>query len=57
MGLDELLYCDAYAEFLMTQSAGERLICNGDTLLDCMESGYLFKEFLASIEYEGEEVW
>lgn len=35
---------DEYAEFIMAN--GDRLICNGDMLLEAMEDGYLFDEFL-----------
>ena len=45
--LDDLQYCDEYMEFIMTN--GERMICDGDMLLDAAEDGYLFEEFLASI--------
>lgn len=48
--LDNLAYSDEYANFIM-DNAGERLICNGDTLLGAMEDGYLFEEFLALIGY------
>jgi hypothetical protein len=37
---------EIYAEFIMERAAGERLICNGDMLVDAMEDGYLLEEFL-----------
>jgi len=38
---------DQYAEFIMANgSNGDRVICNGDTLLEAMEDGYLIDEFL-----------
>jgi len=37
-----------YAEYIMAHSAGERVICNGDTLLDAMQDYYLFDDYLAS---------
>ena len=40
---------DAYVQYIMDNSAGERLICNGDTLLEAMEDGYLFEEFAATL--------
>ena len=39
-----------YAEFIMEHCTVDRLICNGDTLLDAMESYYLANEFLDYIE-------
>jgi hypothetical protein len=49
--LDELHQSDAYANFIMDHP-DDRPICNGDMLLEAMEDGYLFDEFLASIGYE-----
>lgn len=47
--LDEYRYSEDYAEYLMANAdPTEVVICNGDTLLDAMESGYLFDEFLTS---------
>lgn len=43
---DDLMYSEEYAEFIMENSKGDRVICNGSTLLDAMEDGYLFEEFL-----------
>lgn len=37
-----------YADFIMENSKGERIICNGNALLEAMEAGYLFDEFIAS---------
>lgn len=39
-----------YAEYIMNNCHGERIICNGRTLLDAQESHYLLDEFLESIE-------
>jgi hypothetical protein len=47
--LCDLVISSEYAEYIMTNSTGERLICNGDTLLAAQEDGYLFDEFLLSI--------
>lgn len=44
--ISELQYSDEYAEFIMRNCDGTRVICNGDTLLDAMEDGYLFEDFL-----------
>jgi len=46
--LDELKYDDDYAEYIMEHCHGDRVICNGDTLLDAMESDYLWEDFLDS---------
>lgn len=46
--MDELMFSDEYAEFIMHNFDGTRVICNGDTLIEAMEDGYLFDEFLAS---------
>ena len=43
---DDLMYSEEYANFIMEMSKGDRVICNGDSLLDAMEGGYLFEEFL-----------
>ena len=45
---DDLMYSSDYAEFIMEHSKGDRVICNGHLLLDAMEDGYLFDEFLES---------
>lgn len=49
LDLDELAYSDEYAEYIMHHSDGGRVICNGDTLLDAMEDGYLFEQFLETV--------
>lgn len=46
---EELMDSPAYAEYIMDNCDGERIICNGDTLLEAIEDGYLFDEFLESI--------
>lgn len=46
----ELQYSPEYASFIMANGdPSERVICDGDTLTDAMEDGYLFSEYLASI--------
>ena len=50
--IDDLVYSDEYANYLMEHS--DRPICNGDMLLDQMEEGYMFSEFLKSIGIEEE---
>lgn len=49
--LNDLLYSSEYAEYIMRNCNGERIICNGDMLLDAMEDEYLFEQFLS--EYTG----
>jgi hypothetical protein len=42
---------DEYADYIMENScASERIICNGDTLIEAMEDGYLMESFLDSME-------
>lgn len=50
--IDELQNSAEYAEYIMEHSAGDRIICNGDTLTQAMEDGYLFDDFLDSIGVE-----
>ena len=40
----------AYAEYIMKHCGGDRMICNGDTLIQAQEDGYLWDEFLESLE-------
>lgn len=53
--LDDLLMSNEYADFIIENSCGERVICNGDTLTLAMEEGYLWKEFLESIGRNNDE--
>ena len=46
--LDDLQYSEEYAEFIMSNCHGERVICNGNTLTIAMEDGYLWDAFLES---------
>lgn len=48
--IDDMTYCAAYAEYIMEHAGGDRVICNGDTLTVAMEAGYLFDDFLESLE-------
>lgn len=52
MNYDDLQYSDEYAQFIMNNYDGSRVICNSNTLLMAMEDGYLFEEFLSSLEIE-----
>jgi hypothetical protein len=46
--LDDLWY-DGYGEYISNNADPDcYVICNGDTLLEAMEDGYLWEEFLAS---------
>jgi len=40
---------NAYAEFIMNQGKDNRPICNGDMLIEAIEDGYLFEEFLNTL--------
>ena len=40
---------DQYVEYIMEHAAGDRVICNGDTLLAAMEDGYLLDDFKDSM--------
>jgi len=46
---DALWEGEGYAEYIMEHSAGDRIICNGDTLLDAMEDNYLWEDYLDSL--------
>ena len=46
--LDELSYSSEYAEYIMDNCYGDRIICNGDTLIRAQEDYYLWEEFLES---------
>ena len=38
-----------YAQYIMDNSGGDRLICNGDTLIEAMEDFYLYDSFKDSM--------
>lgn len=48
--LDDLMYSEEYAEYIMEHAGGDRLICNGDTLTVAMEEGYLWDDFIEYME-------
>ena len=48
--LDDLMYSDEYSSYIMERAGGDRLICNGDTLTQAMEDGYLWDEFIEYFE-------
>ena len=39
--LDDLQYSPEYSEYIMENCRGDCPICNGDTLLEAQEDGYL----------------
>ena len=47
--MDSGALADAYAEYIMAKSGGERIICNGETLIRAMEDGYLMDSFKDSV--------
>lgn len=46
---DDGEFDDQYADYIMDNCQGERVICNGDTLLTAMEDHYLLDSFLESL--------
>lgn len=46
--LDRLVNSGEYAEYIMNNCHGERVIGNGHALISAMEDSYLWEEFLAS---------
>lgn len=44
------MYDAEYADFIMERSKGERIISNGDMLIDAMESGDYFESFCDYLE-------
>lgn len=46
---DNLELDDQYSEYIMEHCHGDRIICNGDTLIRAMEDGYLFEAFRDSL--------
>lgn len=49
--IDDLMYSQEYAEYIQQHAdLSEVVICNGDTLLQAMEAGYLFDEFLMTVQ-------
>lgn len=36
---------DQYMEYIMENCHGERIICNGDVLIEAAEDGYLYEAF------------
>jgi S-adenosylmethionine:tRNA-ribosyltransferase-isomerase (queuine synthetase) len=47
--LDQLAMSDEYAEYIMDNCHGDRIICNGDTSIRAIEDGYLFDSFVDSV--------
>lgn len=46
--LDRGELLDEYSQYIMDNCGGERIICNGHTLIDAIEDGYLLDEFVVS---------
>jgi hypothetical protein len=42
-------YYEEYSEFIMNNCHGDRIICNGHTLIEAIEDNYLYEEFKDSI--------
>ncbi len=40
---------DQYVDYIMEHAPGDRVICNGDTLIRAMEDGYLYEDFKDSL--------
>jgi hypothetical protein len=36
---------DEYSDYIMENCHGDRVICNGDTLIEAIEDGYLYESF------------
>jgi len=47
--IEQLATSHAYSEYIINNCHGDRLICNGDTLVEAIEDQYLWEEFLDSI--------
>ena len=43
---------DEYADYIMNNCLGDRLICDGDMLIEAMEDFYLFDDFKDSLVSE-----
>ena len=46
---EDLQWSQEYAEFIMNNCGGDRMICNGDMLIEAQEDGYMFDEFIQSL--------
>jgi len=38
---------DRHMDYILVHNDGERVICNGDTLIEAAEAGYLYEAFRA----------
>jgi len=43
------VYDNQYAQFIIENCGGDRIICNGSTLTEAQESGYLLDAFVDSL--------
>lgn len=48
---------ELYAEYIMEHAPGDRIIANGDMLIEAMESGYLLADFQESLGINEEADW
>lgn len=42
---DDYTLQDLHMEYIMENCHGDRLICNGDMLIEALEDGYLYEDF------------
>lgn len=47
------MFDDEYADYIMKNAGHRRIICNGDTLLEAMEDGFLIEEFAGFLFAKG----
>lgn len=47
--IEDLMYSSEYADYIMSNAGGDRVICNGHTLTEAMEDFYLWDNFLESL--------
>lgn len=46
LNFEDGVYDSEYCEYIMDNCGGDRIICNGDTLIVAMEDGYLAEDFI-----------
>lgn len=54
--LEKLAISQEYAEYIINNCGGSRMIGNGDTLVEAMEDYYLWEDFLESIGIDPTEL-
>jgi len=55
--LEALTYSEEYSNYIMENCHGDRIICNGDTLIEAQEEGYLWDDFLDYREKQKSKNW